>query len=181
MARILCSSCGEPYPMSGAPVRCPSCNDLFDFHGSLKFDPKMIDTSQAGLWRYRPSLCLPTKAEVVTLGEGNTPLVWDEWHGRKVGLKLESLNPSGSYKDRGSSVLAAFLKSRGVLDAVEDSSGNAGASFAAYAARAGIRTRIFVPEFCVRAKKAADRAIWGATCANSRDRDQKQPELFWRR
>jgi threonine synthase len=84
---------------------------------------------------------------MVTLGEGNTPLLWREAFGRQVAFKLEYLNPSGSYKDRGSAVLVSFLCSRGVQSAVEDSSGNAGASFAAYAARAGMRARVFVPDY----------------------------------
>jgi threonine synthase len=83
---------------------------------------------------------------MVTLGEGNTPLVWTEIEGVRVALKLEMANPSGSYKDRGTSVLMSHFLQRGVTEAVEDSSGNAGASFAAYAARAGIKGRVFVPE-----------------------------------
>jgi threonine synthase len=87
-----------------------------------------------------------TGADVVSLGEGNTPLVWTEAFGRQVAFKCEYQNPTGSFKDRGTTALVTFLKSRGVTEAVEDSSGNAGASFAAYAARAGIRARVFVPE-----------------------------------
>jgi len=81
----------------------------------------------------------------VTLGEGNTPLIEDRIWQDEVFYKLESLNPTGSYKDRATTVLASVLYQRGINDAVEDSSGNAGASFAGYAARAGIRARIFVP------------------------------------
>jgi threonine synthase len=80
------------------------------------------------------------------LGEGNTPLEWVEINGRKVALKCEFLNPSGSFKDRGSAVITGWLKSRGISEAMEDSSGNAGASFAAYAARAGIQAQVFIPE-----------------------------------
>jgi threonine synthase len=56
------------------------------------------------------------------------------------------MNPTGSFKDRGSSTLISFLQSRGVQEAVEDSSGNAGASFAAYAARAGMKAKVFIPD-----------------------------------
>jgi len=73
-------------------------------------------------------------------------MVWEQKEDRQIGLKLESLNPTGSYKDRGSAVLVSQLLGRGAHTAVEDSSGNAGASFAAYAARGGMRSRIFVPE-----------------------------------
>ncbi len=83
--------------------------------------------------------------EPVSLGEGNTPLIWAKVHGRDIGFKCEFQNPTGSFKDRGTAVLVGWLKARGITEAVEDSSGNAGASLAAYAARAGIKVRIFVP------------------------------------
>jgi threonine synthase len=66
--------------------------------------------------------------------------------GRRIAFKCEYLNPTGSFKDRGSAVITAWLRSRDVTEVVEDSSGNAGASLAAYAARVGIRARIFIPE-----------------------------------
>jgi len=83
---------------------------------------------------------------IITLGEGKTPLVEDSAFGQQIFCKLEYLNPTGSYKDRASAVLVNHLVRRGITSTVEDSSGNAGASFAAYAARAGIQSRIFVPE-----------------------------------
>ena len=107
-----------------------------------------------GIWRYRHTFCLPKNAAVISLGEGNTPLVWSEAFERKVAFKLEFLNPTGSFKDRGTVPLVSFLGSRGVTAAVEDSSGNAGASFAAYAAVAGIRARIFVPAYASGPKRA---------------------------
>jgi threonine synthase len=99
-----------------------------------------------GIWRFRPTFGLPKDAPVVSLGEGNTPLVWTGVLGRRVAFKCEFQNPTGSFKDRGTSTLVSFLHSRGVARAGEDSSGNAGASFAAYAARAGIQAQIYVPE-----------------------------------
>jgi threonine synthase len=71
--------------------------------------------------------------------------LWAKAFGREVAFKCEFQNPTGSFKDRGSVVITGWLKSRGVSDVVEDSSGNAGASLAAYSARAGINARIFVP------------------------------------
>jgi threonine synthase len=65
---------------------------------------------------------------------------------RHVYFKCEYANPTGSFKDRGAAPIVSFLASRGVTEAVEDSSGNAGAAFAAYAARAGISARVFVPD-----------------------------------
>ncbi len=146
MATIRCVRCNREYPSKEVPYRCMQCGGVFDFDGAPIFDQTKINNSKSGVWRYQHALELPAGAQEVTLGEGNTPLVWAEHEGVKVGFKLEMLNPSGSYKDRGTAVLASQLLQRGVSEAVEDSSGNAGASFAAYAARAGIKAHIFVPE-----------------------------------
>jgi len=146
MSPIRCTSCSEPYPDQGVPFRCPVCGGVYDFSEPPAFNPAKVEPGLPGLWRYRNAFELPEAAQVVSLGEGLTPLLWDEIEGQRVGFKLEYLNPTGSYKDRGSAVLISQLLSRGVTEAVEDSSGNAGASFAAYAARAGIRARVFVPE-----------------------------------
>lgn len=143
---ITCTNCGRPYPDSGTPHKCPKCGGIFDWKSWPEFDPAQLDTSQPGLWRYRHALGgLDPSLAPVSLGEGQTPLLWADSFGRQVAYKCEYLNPSGSFKDRGMTVLLTFLKSRGATAAVEDSSGNAGASFAAYAARAGIEGSVYVP------------------------------------
>jgi threonine synthase len=119
---------------------------LFDFSGPFYFDPNQVDRSQPGIWRYRHTFGLPSGLEPVSLGEGNTPLIWVRVHRRRVAFKCEFLNPSGSFKDRGSTVITTWLTWHGITKAIEDSSGNAGASFSAYAARASIKARILVPE-----------------------------------
>lgn len=146
MTEIICKQCRVPYPEEGAPHRCPECGGYFRFDGNFPFEPSRIEAHLPGMWRYRHAFGLFPGAPVVSLGEGTTPLVWEECEGLPVGLKMESLNPTGSYKDRGSAVLVSQLARRGVRAALEDSSGNAGASFAAYAARARMRARVFVPE-----------------------------------
>jgi len=143
---ISCTSCGNAYPSDRLPYCCLKCGGLYDFRTPFPFDPEQVDRSKPGIWRYRHTFGIPPDYEPVYLGEGNTPLIWAEVFKRKVAFKCEYLNPSGSFKDRGSAVIAAWLHSRGVNEAVEDSSGNAGASFAAYAARIGIKARVFVPE-----------------------------------
>jgi threonine synthase len=83
-------------------------------------------------------------AAAVTLGEGMTPLVPSR-DGRLL-FKVETANPTGSFKDRGAAVLLTELRAAGADQIVEDSSGNAGAAIAAYSARAGIRATIYVPQ-----------------------------------
>ena len=146
MAGILCTNCRAPYPETGAPYRCLVCGGLFDFSSSPAYIPHQLDPNMPGIWRYRHAMDLPTSAPIVHLGEGSTPLVWSDAFEREVAWKLEYTNPTGSFKDRGTAALLSFLLSRGVTAAVEDSSGNAGASFAAYAARAEMQARVFIPD-----------------------------------
>lgn len=151
---IHCSNCRAPYPTTGVPYRCPTCGGIFDFIALPPFQTAGVAPDLPGLWRYRHTFDLPSGTPVVSLGEGDTPLVWGNAFGLDVAFKLEYLNPTGSFKDRGSALLVSFLKARGVDFAIEDSSGNAGASLAAYAARAGIRARIFIPDSTSGPKRA---------------------------
>jgi len=139
----VCTLCGQPYPSTGTPFLC-DCGGVYDFVDFPDFHSD-LDPDERGLWRYRSSFGLGANLPIISLGEGNTPLVEAKYNSHSLWLKMESLNPTGSYKDRGSAVLASFLASRGVTAAVEDSSGNAGASFAAYAAGAGIHAEVYVP------------------------------------
>lgn len=151
---IHCSACQYAYPEDSIPYCCPACGGVFDFSTLPSFDPDRIADDQPGIWRYRHTFGLPSEAPMVRLGEGDTPLVWSRFFGQDVALKLESLNPTGSFKDRGTALLISFLRGRGVDEAVEDSSGNAGASFSAYAARAGIQGRVYVPDYASGPKRA---------------------------
>ena len=144
---ISCRDCGQAFPVDQFPFRCPACGGLFGFPAGLAYAPVEPDLSLPGIWKYKARFSLPAQAPVVTLGEGSTPLVWSEVFDRQVGFKLESLNPTGSFKDRGTAVLVSWLLAAGVNEAVEDSSGNAGASFAAYASRAGIQGKVFIPAY----------------------------------
>jgi threonine synthase len=146
MSIYACSNCRRPYPADGAPYRCPVCGAHFDLLDFPAFDPDDKDAKQIGIWRYRNLFGLSDDSEIISLGEGNTPCIWGQVADHPVAFKLDFLNPSGSYKDRGTTVLVSFLKSRGVTKAVEDSSGNAGASFAAYAAKSAIQARVLIPD-----------------------------------
>ncbi len=103
-----------------------------------------IDRDMRSLWRYASAIRLPHPAKV-TLGEGWTPLLPVSWGGGTIHLKAEYLMPSGSFKDRGTAVMINYLEQVGVDRMLEDSSGNAGASIATYAAAAGLECRILIP------------------------------------
>ena len=104
-----------------------------------------IDTGERSIWRYAQAIAVK-RSDAVSLGEGCTPLLSRNWQGVPVQFKLEFMMPTGSFKDRGMTVMVSYLKSRGIEHVLEDSSGNAGASLSAYAAAAGMRCRILVPE-----------------------------------
>ena len=158
---INCISCNFPYPDDHVPYRCPKCGDLFDFSQWPHYDPDLIE-DEPGIWRYRHTFGLPDHAPTVFLGEGNTPLVWSKVMNREIAFKLEFLNPSGSFKDRGTALMVSFLKSKRVKGAMDDSSGNAGASFAAYASFTNLRAKIYLPAYASGPKRDQIEA-YGAT------------------
>jgi threonine synthase len=150
-----CVGCGRSYPATGFPYHCPSCGGIYDFGRGLDYSPgEPPRPGFHGLDRFRTTIPLPPHAEMIGLGEGETPLIDLRIEGRTIYFKCEHLNPTGSFKDRGSVALVSALAALGVEEAVEDSSGNAGASFSAYAARAGIRARVFVPSYASGPKQA---------------------------
>jgi threonine synthase len=118
---------------------------------------EQIKSEVRSLWRYAAALplALPTP---VTLGEGCTPLVRRNWRGPSALFKLEWFAPTGSFKDRGASVLVSVLQQQGVEHILEDSSGNGGAAIACYAAAAGIQAKILVPTYTQPAKTIQMRA-----------------------
>ncbi len=104
----------------------------------------MIDARVCSLWRYAAALPVEV-ADPITMGEGLTPLVSRDWRGVPARFKLEFLSPTGSFKDRGASVMVSILRAQGVTKVLEDSSGNGGAAIAAYAAAGGLQAKILVP------------------------------------
>ena len=147
MSNIQCTNCHHNLSTGEINYRCPICGGDYDYTESFKYDASSIDKDQPGIWCYRFSFGLPDGITPISLGEGNSPLVWDNINGKQVAFKLDYLNPTGSYKDRGTTVLISYLNWLGVEAAIEDSSGNAGASFAAYASRSGIQGKVYVPAY----------------------------------
>ncbi len=115
------------------------------------------------LWRYRDRL--PVEP-LVTLGEGDTPLIpaprLSERTGAEVWLKFEGGNPTGSFKDRGMTVAVSAAVSEGAEAVICASTGNTAASAAAYAARAGLRGAVIVPEGKIATGKLAQALMHGA-------------------
>lgn len=155
-----------------------ACGGLFDLAPWPAFDAGKITLAKRGLWRYQALLPLDPSWEPVTLGEGDTPLVSIDWQGRTVHLKVEGQEPTGSFKDRGAAVLVTALRGMGIQRVVEDSSGNAGASLAAYAARAGLTCDVCVPSQVVE-PKLAQMAAHGAEVIQIKGRREYSALAAW--
>ncbi len=148
---LVCPACGRTYPAGPEePWRC-DCGSPLELDADPKpGDPPSRFDRDRGLWAFDSHIPIDRQ---VTLGEGWTPLV--EAPGWNVSFKLEYVFPSGSFKDRGATTTLSRAASLGVDRVIEDSSGNAGAAIALYAARADIPAEIYVPDAVKPAKRAA--------------------------
>ena len=145
---IYCNKCGKSYDDSSCILSCTCGGSLkYQMNKKVTFPKKKIKSRPENIWRYREALALSDDNNIVSLGEGMTPLVLAQWEGRQVYFKLDYLCPTGSFKDRGSSFFVSKLKEMNINKIIEDSSGNAGASMAAYCSRANIRCDVYVPDY----------------------------------
>ena len=157
--RMHCVRCNRHYGVDDRRWQCDCGGALDLLLPPTRLSPNLVQQRPPELWRYQEAL--PPLASRVSLGESMTPLISFEHRGRKIWLKCDYLLPTGSYKDRGAAILMSQLQSMGVQRVVEDSSGNAAASLAAYAARAGIDIEVFCPDSASPGKLAQIR-LYGA-------------------
>ncbi len=158
---IKCAKCGKTYDISNVPPN-DGCGGRIDFEFDLEVIKEAITRESLlkrtpGLWKYFELMPLNERKNIVTLGEGGTPLVVskriaNELDMRDLSLKLETVNPSGSFKDRPICVGVSKALEDGVTTVSAASSGNAAASMSTYAARAGLQAVVFVPEDAPRGK-----------------------------
>lgn len=116
--------------------------------------------------RFRDHLPVSTTTPVITLNEGNTPLIYAENISRELGielyLKFEGLNPTGSFKDRGMTMAVSKAKEEGAIAIMCASTGNTSASAAAYAAKAGMKAFVLIPAGKIAKGKLAQAVAYGA-------------------
>ena len=150
--RLVCIDCGAERPL-GYHLECAACHGLleltYDLDRLRREGPGLL--RGGGLWRYAPVLPIADPAHRVTLGEGATPLLECPRLARQLGvrrlrLKYEGANPTGTVKDRSSATGVAAALQFGFATTSVVSSGNAGSSIAAYSARAGLRALVFAYE-----------------------------------
>jgi len=187
-----CIGCGTEYSLHDPVLLCRVCGKPLD----LQYDLEKIRNSVRkgslknrfrSLWRYRE--LLPTVRDdcIVSLGEGMTPLTTASRYASligvgELGLKLDYLNPTGSFKDRGTTVSVSRLRELGVKSVIEDSSGNAGSSLAAYCAGANIGCTFYVPAYTA-TEKLIQAQVYGAKIVRvpgSRTDVARAAEHVWR-
>ena len=156
---LKCTNCGARYSTSEKITVCEKCQGLLEVEYDYDMMQNEFDRNDLrvrmwrGLWRYLKAL--PIRPEsIVTLGEGFTPLVQTKRlvTGFDLMAKLDFVAPTGSFKDRGSTVIISKATELGVTSVAIDSSGNAAASLSAYAAKTGIPCHAFVPSYTDTAK-----------------------------
>jgi threonine synthase len=198
--QLRCFGCGERIVGSDAQrdFRCAQCGDLFEVEypgwslrqgtdrpnpGALKWlwrerrcSSEALD--QSGVWRFRELLpILENYGNAVTLREGNTPLYSLTRAARNLGIdqlfaKHQGMNPTGSFKDTGMTAALSVAKERGFEWVACASTGNTSAAMAAYAARAGLRSLVLIPEGKIAWGKLAQAMDYGAvTCQLKTDFD----------
>ncbi|MBI1803655.1 MAG: threonine synthase [Ignavibacteriae bacterium] len=152
---LRCSSCNRSYSPHVIQAFCPACNKTllaeYDLDAARRFLTRdMIQKREGTLWRYRELLPVFDDSNIVSLGEGWTPIIHTEKLGRELGLpflsiKEEAYNPSGSFKARGLCLAVSKAKELGIAEVAMPSAGNAGGALAAYAAKAEMKAHIFMP------------------------------------
>ncbi|MCU0513612.1 MAG: threonine synthase [Anaerolineae bacterium] len=168
-----CTYCHTITPLRDFKGQCPACGEVivearYDL-GSVNVDSWRTGLSRRrnpGLWRYHDVLPIYDRRNIISLNEGNTPLIRSEALAASLGLKYlyikdERQNPTASFKDRQAAVAISWLKEMGVETVVVASTGNVAIAYAAYGARAGIQVWGFFPELAPN-DKLREAAIYGA-------------------
>lgn len=150
-----CAKCGIKYTDDNVPSN-DGCGGRIDIILDLEqiresVSRESLSKQKGGLWKYFEFMPLKSRESIITLGEGGTALVRSKRLGSELGLtnlylKIETANPSGSFKDRPICVGVSRAFEDGANTVSAASSGNAAASMSTYAARAGLRAVVFVPE-----------------------------------
>ena len=187
-----CIGCGMDFPLSDKALVCLGCGKPLDIQYDLdkvqnRISKESLKNRVHSLWRYRELIPVAEDDSIVSLQEGMTPLKRASRYGHSIGLgelvlKLDYLNPTGSFKDRGSTVNVSRLKELNIPWVIDDSSGNAGSSLAAYCASGGIGCTLYVPAYTVR-EKLVQAQMYGAEIvkiAGSRTDVAKAAENVWK-
>lgn len=167
---LRCDDCAGTFPLDQPLNTCPQCGGLLDVQYDLEairrsFQPDSVLRRPPNIWRWKEFLPIADERHIVTLGEGCTPLHRCPGLAKTLGVrecwvKDETQSPTGSLKDRTFSVAISKAVELGVRRVITFTSGNAGASLAAYSAKAGLHALILVNEWAT-AEKLAMLQVFG--------------------
>jgi threonine synthase len=167
-----CINCHTRVPLDKKVAGCPNCGEnileaRYDLGRiNVKDWLEVIKRRRSDLWRYREVLPIDDSANIVSLGEGGTPLIKSQALAASLGLrnlyiKDERQGPTGSFKDRQATVAISALREMGVTELVVASTGNVAIAYAAYCARAGIKLWAFFPSLTP-GEKMREAHLYGA-------------------
>lgn len=156
LVNLSCSKCGKIFSKDEVLTFCPDCQATLVSNYDLnavraEVDRDEITSRPRGMWRWHEMLPVQDMENIVSLGEGDTPLLSAPRIGSQLGfanlfVKEESNNPTGSFKARGLSAAISKAKEVGITKVIIPTAGNAGGAMAAYAARAGMQAMIYMPK-----------------------------------
>ena len=156
LTHLECTYCNASYSADEANRLCAECGKVlyprYDLEAaSAALDKEMLKGRPANMWRYFEVMPVRDPANVVTLGEGFTPIFKAERFGPEMGctnlyIKDEGVNPTASFKARGLSAAVSKAKELGITKITMPSAGNAAGAMTAYAAKAGIESYVFMPQ-----------------------------------
>lgn len=171
---MICDKCGTEFSVREPLTTCSKCGGLLEVNYDLTAMKAGIreisgDKKYPSMWRYRQFFPEVEEKNIVTLGEGCTPLVKSVHLAKKLGIenlyfKNDTLMPTGSFKDRGFSLAVSYAKELGVKRGFTYSSGNAGSSFAAYSSRGQFNALVLV-EYTANETKRAMIQLYGMKTA----------------
>lgn len=155
LSHLECTSCGGKQSADRLMRLCPDCGKVlyarYDLEAARRsIDREVIERRRADMWRYFEMMPVLDAVNVVSLGEGFTPLLDAPRLGKEIGsrnlvVKDEGQNPTGTFKARGLSAAVSKAKELGARGVTIPTAGNAGGALAAYAARAGLPAHVFMP------------------------------------
>ncbi len=187
---LVCDACRTEFPFASGVGQCPQCgcdwlDPQYDLPATRKIWQQSLATRPQTMWRYAELLPLENPDNIISMGEGGTPLLPLPNLGLMVGhphlyLKDERQGPTGSFKDRQASLAISTFKENNIKEVVVASTGNVGISYSAYAVRAGIKVWAFLNS-AVPQEKMREIALYGTEVIKvtaSYDRTKKVAARF---
>lgn len=160
--KYICLHCNKEYKPDPILIRC-DCGSALWVKPEISFSKSDIIVDDFTMWRYSKAYPLDKESVRITFNETITPLATAKIDHVNILVKLDSLMPTGSFKDRGAAMVVNYLNTQGISSISEDSSGNGGSAYAAYAAKGSFECNIFVPAGTSLGKTVQTR-FYGARC-----------------